>query len=109
VLKAAGPNVRIAPIVLKKSPPNTLGPFPRNNDSIAKCISNHRCVTKARRDWKLRVKLVLRLFQHNPPEADLQLKRVFSKKLHYRLPCLAGRRKGESRRRYTRTPRTYFA
>jgi hypothetical protein len=57
--------VRFGSIVLKKSPPNTSEPFPRNNDSIATYILNHRCVTKVRRDRKLRAKHALRLFQHN--------------------------------------------
>jgi len=65
-------NVRVAPIVLKKSPTNTSEAFPGNNDSIATHILNHRCVTKARRDWKLRVKLVLRLFQQNRPKAVIR-------------------------------------
>jgi hypothetical protein len=32
---------------VEKVPAGTLGPFSRNNNSIATRVSNHRCVTKA--------------------------------------------------------------
>jgi hypothetical protein len=51
--------------VLKKSASNNPESIPRNNDSIATHILNHRCVTKARHDRKLRAKDAPRLFQHN--------------------------------------------
>jgi len=70
-IKSQFGHARFAPIVLKKSPMNNSEPFPRNNDSIAAGILNHCYITKARLDRKLQAKYALRLFQHNPPLADI--------------------------------------